>query len=156
MPEHGKTREWVTPDWVPGHIEKYLTDPEAAHLWDARPAGVDARLPTLLLTTVGRRSGEPRHSPVLYREIDGNYVVIASKGGWPEHPGWFLNLQARPEAEIRVAAKRLRVRARQAEGDERRRLYDRMTETYPPFADYERWAAKAGREIPVMVLEPLA
>jgi F420H(2)-dependent quinone reductase len=154
MADEGKKQEWVTPAWVPGHIEKYLADPEAAHLWDASPAGVNAMLPTLLLTTTGRKSGEPRHSPILYGDIDGKLVVIASKGGWPDHPAWYLNLQAHPDAEVRVASRRMNVRARHVEGDERRRLYDAMTVNYPPFADYERWASRKGREIPVIVLEP--
>jgi len=155
MTDQEKKREWVTPDWVPGHIETYLTDPAAAHLWDASAVGVNAMLPTLLLTTTGRKSGEPRHSPMIYEQVDGAYVVIASKGGWPEHPAWYLNLKANPEAEVRVSDKRFTVRAREATGGERRSLYQRMTAIYPPFADYERWAAKAGREIPVIVLEPL-
>ena len=77
---------WKTPPWVPGHIERYLTDPEGAHLWDASVGGVHAMLPTLLLTTTGRKSGEPRHSPLLYQPTGDAYVVIGSKGGFPTDP----------------------------------------------------------------------
>ena len=153
MEEPKKKWVWRTPPWVPGHIEKYLTDPEAAHLWDASTAGVNKMMPTLLLTTTGRKSGEPRHSPLLYQHIDGKYVIIGSKGGYPDHPAWFLNLQANPEAEIRVASKKLKVRARVTSGDERARIWSSMREAYPPFDDYE--ARAEGREIPVIALEPV-
>jgi deazaflavin-dependent oxidoreductase (nitroreductase family) len=145
---------WKTPPWVPAHIEQYLNDPEAAHLWDASGVGVGDKLPTLLLITKGRVSGEPRYAPVLYREVDGAYVVIASKGGYPEHPAWFVNLMAAGEAEIQVASKHLRVRPRIAEGEERTRLWARMSENYSPFDDYQ--ARAKTREIPVVVLEPVA
>jgi deazaflavin-dependent oxidoreductase (nitroreductase family) len=155
MSEQKKTWVWETPSWVPGHIEKYLTDPEAAHLWDASSAGVDKMMPTLLLTTTGRKSGEPRHSPLLYKEFDGKYVIIGSKGGYPDHPAWYLNLQANPEAEIRVASKHMKARARVVTGDERKRYWDAMQADYAPFADYERRASAKGREIPVIAMEPL-
>lgn len=144
---------WKTPHWVPGHIEKYLTDPEAAHLWDASVGGVDKLLPTLLLTTTGRKSGEPRHSPLLYQEFDGRWVIIGSKGGFPDHPAWYLNLMADPHAEVRVGAKRAKVKARIASGEERARYWTSMAQNYPPFDEYQ---ARAGdREIPVVVLEPV-
>lgn len=145
---------WRTPPWVPGHIEAYLTDPESAHLWDASVGGVEKMLPTLLLTTKGRKSGEDRHSPLLYQEFDGRWVVIGSKGGFPTHPAWYLNLMADPQAEVRVASKRAKVTARLAAGAERARYWEAMAASYPPFEEYR---ARAGeREIPVVVLEPVA
>ncbi len=144
---------WKTPPWVPGHIEKYLTDPEAAHLWDASVGGVEKMLPTLLLTTKGRKSGEDRHSPLLYQEFNGRWVIIGSKGGFPAHPAWYLNLMANPEAEVRVGAKRAKVKARLAAGAERARYWASMRESYPPFEEYQDRAKD--REIPVVVLEPI-
>jgi len=145
--------EWKTPDWVPGHIEKYLTDPEAAHMWDTGAVGLDKMIPTLLLTTTGRKSGEPRHSPLIYQHLEGAYVVIGSKGGYPDHPAWYLNLLAAPEAEIRVGAKRLKVRARTTDGAERERLWDLMQEAYPLYEVYK--ARHPARPFPVIALEPI-
>jgi len=153
MAEEPKKWVWRTPSWVPGHIEKYLTDPEAAHLWDASMACGKGLVPTLLLTTTGRKSGEPRHSPVLYGKVGDSYAVIASKGGYPTDPAWYVNLQANPEAEIRVASRRMRVRARTAQGEERTRIWNQMREMYPPFDDYQ--ARAKSLEIPVIVLDPV-
>ena len=153
MSEQPKKWVWKTPPWVPGHIEKYLSDPEAAHMWDAGQAGASGALPTLLLTTTGRKSGEARHSPLIYAEDGEAYVVIASKGGFPSDPAWYLNLTANPEAEIRVGPKRLRVRARTAHGEERARIWAKMRDIYAPYDDYQ--ARAKTREIPVVVLEPI-
>lgn len=139
--------------FIQQHIALYRRDPEKAHLWDSSPGGGPGVLPTLLLTTKGRKSGEPRYAPLIYGEIDGRHVIVASRGGTPTHPVWFLNLEADPECEIQVAAKHLAVRARVAEGAERERLWKRMAEIYPPYDDYQKNAG-ATREIPVVVLEP--
>ena len=72
--------------WIKQHIELYRTDPEKARMWDSTPLGGPGLLPTLLLTTTGRKSGEPRALPLIYGEADGSYVIIASKGGLPNHP----------------------------------------------------------------------
>ncbi|MGE0386878.1 MAG: nitroreductase family deazaflavin-dependent oxidoreductase [Gammaproteobacteria bacterium] len=147
-----KKKVWRTPPWVPGHIEQFTSDPDGAGQWDARQAGVDATVPALLLITRGRRSGEPRPAPVIYQKVDAGYCVIASKGGWPDHPAWFLNLQADPVCEIQVGRERLRARARVAEGAERAALWATMRAAYSAFDDYQ---ARTQREIPVVVLEPL-
>ncbi|MEN8159328.1 MAG: nitroreductase/quinone reductase family protein, partial [Myxococcota bacterium] len=114
--------------WIAEHIALYRSDPEKAHLWDSTPLGGPGLLPTLLLTTKGRKSGEPRALPLIYGETDGSYVVIASKGGMPEHPLWFRNLEAEPTCEVQVASKHLRARARLAEGEERERLWNQLAE----------------------------
>jgi deazaflavin-dependent oxidoreductase (nitroreductase family) len=139
--------------WIKAHIELYRTDPEKAHLWDSSVAGGPGLLPTLLLTTTGRKSGEPRPLPLIYGAIDGSYVVIASKGGLPTHPLWYLNLEARPECELQVGVKQVTARARIAEGDERERLWRQMAEIYPPYDDYQKRAGE--RIIPVVVLDPV-
>lgn len=139
-------------EFIRAHIELYHKDPEKAHMWDSTPAGGSGVLPTLLLTTTGRKSGEPRDVPLIYGESDGSYVVVASRGGTPAHPVWFLNLEAHPECELQVGAKHVRARARVAEGAERERLWRRMAEIYPPYDAYQENAG--ARTIPVVVLEP--
>lgn len=104
----------------------------------------------LLLSTEGRKSGETRIAPLIHREDDGRWVLVASQGGRPEHPAWFKNLTAQPDAEIQVKADRIPVRAREAEGEERERLWGRMTEVWPAYDDYQR---RTDRRIPIVVLE---
>ena len=134
------------PDWIRDHLERYLrTAGEDGHVWRG--------VPPLLLTTVGRRSGRPRTTPLIYgRTDDAGYVVVASKGGAPEHPAWFGNLMANDDASIQVKAERADVRARVAEGEERAELWRRMVELWP---DYERYAEATERRIPVVVLDPV-
>ncbi len=141
------------PGWIKEHIELYLSDPEKAHLWDSSIGGGKGMLPTLLLISKGRKSGEPRPLPLIYRKVDDGYVIIASKGGAPAHPAWYLNLEADPSCEIRVGAEVMQARARTASGDERSRLWDALAEIYPPYNDYQ--VAAGDREIPVVVLEPV-
>jgi deazaflavin-dependent oxidoreductase (nitroreductase family) len=103
----------------------------------------------LLLSTRGRRSGEQRTTPLIHRTDGGRWVVVASKGGSPEHPAWFENLQADPDATIEVKDEEIPVRASVAEGEERTRLWSLMSEVWPAYDDYQ---AKTDREIPVVVL----
>jgi deazaflavin-dependent oxidoreductase (nitroreductase family) len=104
----------------------------------------------LLLTTTGRTSGEPRTLPLIHRTDGDRWVVVASKGGWPEHPLWFKNLQAEPDATIEVRDEEIPVRAAVAEGEERERLWKLMTEVWPAYDEYQ---GKTDRQIPVVVLE---
>jgi deazaflavin-dependent oxidoreductase (nitroreductase family) len=110
------------------------------------------KAPILLLTVAGRKSGKRRTTPLLHGRDGDNYVVIASMGGAPKHPAWYHNLEGQ-EAEIQVGRKRLRVRARDAEGEERERLWALMVSLYPSYDDYQK---KTERRIPVVVLEPVA
>ena len=104
----------------------------------------------LLLTTKGRKSGEKRTMPLIFREIDGDYVIVASKGGHPAHPAWFVNMRDAPdEIEIQVKDEVFPVSFRVAEGEERERLWTLMNEVWP---DYEQYQAKTDRRIPVVVL----
>jgi deazaflavin-dependent oxidoreductase (nitroreductase family) len=140
------------PGWIADHIRLYLEDPEKAHYWDASRGGGTGVIPTLLLVTTGRKSGAKRPLPLIYREVDGNYVIIASKGGAPAHPAWYLNLVAHPDCKIHVGARKLEARARTAEGAERERLWQALVEVYAPYDDYQKSAGS--RQIPVVVLEP--
>ena len=121
-------------------------------MWDSTSLGGPGLLPTLLLTTRGRKSGEPRALPLIYGTAGDSHVVIASKGGMPTHPLWYLNLDADPACEIQVGAKHVVARARVAEGEERERLWKQMAEIYPPYDDYQKSAGE--RRIPVVVLDP--
>jgi deazaflavin-dependent oxidoreductase (nitroreductase family) len=103
----------------------------------------------LLLTTQGRRSGEPRTTPLLYRPDGDRWVIVASKGGAPQNPSWFENLTANPDAEIQVKAERVPVRAATVQGEERTRLWSLMTDAWPAYDNYQ---AKTDREIPVVAL----
>ena len=103
----------------------------------------------LLLTTTGRRSGEPRTTPLIHRTDGGHWVIVASKGGAPEDPAWFSNMQADPDATIQVLAEEIPVRMSVAEGEEHGRLWTLMTEVWPAYDEYQ---AKTDREIPIVVL----
>ncbi len=110
------------------------------------------RMPVLLLTTTGRRTRQPRTWPVGYTMDGQDYVVVASNGGLPKHPAWYLNLQTTPRATIEVGAVRREVVARLAEGTERERLWAHIVARYPNFEQYQ---AGVTRQLPVVVLSPV-
>lgn len=145
----------TVPDWIADHLRTYLeSGGQEGHLWDSTPAGGPGLLPTLLLTTTGRASGQPRTAPLIYgragEAADDALVIVASKGGAPEHPRWYDNLVAEPRVEVQVGTVRFDAAARTAVGAERARLWDMMAALYPPYTDYQ---AKTPREIPVVVLD---
>jgi deazaflavin-dependent oxidoreductase (nitroreductase family) len=107
--------------------------------------------PVLLLTTIGRRSGEPRTVPLLYLRDGENVVIVGSKGGMSRHPLWFRNLEANPEVEIQIGKEKQRMTARRAAEREKSALWPRLLEMYRDFADYQ---ARTDRNIPVVILEP--
>ena len=107
--------------------------------------------PVVLVDSVGRKSGKRRTHPLICDEQGEDIVIVASKGGIEAHPAWYLNLMANPDTEINWRGERRRVRAREAEGEERERLWKRMVEVYPAYAHYQ---ARTERRIPVLVLEP--
>ncbi|HTW43467.1 MAG TPA: nitroreductase family deazaflavin-dependent oxidoreductase [Solirubrobacteraceae bacterium] len=109
------------------------------------------RAPVMLLTSTGRRSGQPRTAPVVYGSDGDNFIVISSNGGNHNQPGWAYNLKDNPDAEVEIAGQRTPVRARVAEGEERQRVWQMMNEHYAGFDDYE---ANVTRNIAVFVLEP--
>ena len=105
----------------------------------------------LILHTVGRRSGQPRRTPLSYTKDGATYIVIASDGGSPRHPDWYLNLQADPNADVDVGGRRWRVEAETVTGDERDRLWDQAVRSYGGYAGYQ---ARTDRQIPVVRLSP--
>jgi proline iminopeptidase len=126
------------------HVRRYReTDGEEGHVWREDST-------VLLLTTKGRKTGLDRTVPLIYDWDGENPVIVASKGGAPDHPGWFKNLVQTPQAEVQILDRHLRVRAREAEGEERVRLWAQMNRMWPHYAEYQ---AKTDRRIPVVVLE---
>ncbi|WP_349897228.1 nitroreductase family deazaflavin-dependent oxidoreductase [Parafrigoribacterium soli] len=108
--------------------------------------------PLLLLTVKGRKSGLWQRTALICGEVDGNYLVVASMGGAPKHPIWYLNLKANPEVRIQVKDRVMTAIARTATAEEKPALWDKMVGIYPDYADYQ---LKTDREIPVVILEPV-
>jgi deazaflavin-dependent oxidoreductase (nitroreductase family) len=132
------------------HLARYLaTDGRDGYLWDATSAGAKGLVPTLLLTTVGRKSGKRLTMPLIFGQSGEDFVVVASKGGAPQHPAWYLNLRDNPDVEVQVKADKFAARANTAE---RARLWPMMVELFAP---YEQYQARTEREIPVVVLTPV-
>jgi len=127
----------------PEHVRRYEeTDGAEGHDWQGTQV--------LLLTTTGRRSGEPRTTPLIYGEHGGDYLVVASKGGADDPPAWLLNLESDPEVRVQVRGDRFGAHARLATPQEKPQLWQTMVGHWPPYDEYQR---KTEREIPVVVLE---
>lgn len=132
--------------WVRDQVERY----EAT---DGREAGTlrDTGLPVVIYTTRGRKSGLLRKTPLMRVEHDGKYLLVASKGGAPEHPVWYHNLTADPSAlMVQDKADRFDAVARELTGDEREEWWQRAVEAFPPYADYQ---VKTDRLIPILLAE---
>ena len=127
------------------HVDRYLaTGGEEGHDWQGTQ--------TLILTTTGRRSGRQRQHPLIYGRHGDDFLVVASKGGAPRHPAWYLNLVADPDVEIQVRDARMRAHARTASREEKPELWSIMTKEWPAYDSYQE---NTEREIPVVVLEPV-
>src|SRR5688572_5434386 len=126
------------------HVRRYReTDGEVGHIW-RRGSKI------LLLTTKGRTTGEPRTTPLIYEAAGDDYVIVASKGGAPEQPGWYRNLAKEPQVELQVKGEVFPALARTATGEERERLWKLAAQQWPAYDEYQ---ARTEREIPVVVLE---
>jgi deazaflavin-dependent oxidoreductase (nitroreductase family) len=130
--------------WVNNHIQRYVeSDGDDGHEW--RPG-----VPTLLLTTTGRKSGKLRRSALIYGRDGDRYLLVASQGGAPRHPSWYHNLAANPKVEIQVGSETFTAHARPATPDEKPDLWKIMTEIWP---DYDSYQTKTDRQIPVVILD---
>ncbi len=139
------------PDFVVNHLRRYLdTNGEDGHLWNSTGLGDHGEVPALLLTTIGRRTGEPVITPLIYGQAGEAYAVVGSRGGAPTHPHWYLNLVANPEVEVQVLAERFKARARTVDGEERSKLWDLMVSIYPTYTELK---SMTEREIPIVLLE---
>ena len=126
------------------HVRRYIeTDGEEGYIWREGA-------PILLLTVTGRKSSKEYTTPLIFGEDGGNYVIVGSQGGRPQHPDWYLNLEAHPEVGVQVKADKFRARARTAKGEERERLWRQMNGIWPHYDEYQ---TRTEREIPVVVLE---
>jgi deazaflavin-dependent oxidoreductase (nitroreductase family) len=129
-------------DFVQEHIRRYVETDGAE---GAEYLGYRA----LLLTTVGRRSGARRRTALYYGRDGDDYLLVASRGGDPNHPSWYLNIDANPEVEVQVGGEVFTARALTVEGAERARLWQRMVKTFPRYAEYQE---RTTRRLPVVVL----
>jgi len=126
------------------HVRRYQeTNGEVGYLWNG--------VPTLLITTTGRKTRLARTTPLIFSRDGDDYVVVASKGGAPSHPNWYVNLTDKPDAEIQVLGEHLRVRARTASPEDKARLWRIVTAQWP---NYDVYQSRTEREIPVVVLTP--
>ncbi|GAA5066425.1 deazaflavin-dependent oxidoreductase (nitroreductase family) [Thermocatellispora tengchongensis] len=125
------------------HVRRYReTDGDEGHDWQGTT--------TLLLTTTGRKSGKEYTTPLIYQRYGDDYLVVASKGGDPNPPDWYLNLQANPEVGVQVKGDKFHARARNATPSEKPDMWRVMTQAWP---DYDNYQKRTSREIPVVVLE---
>jgi deazaflavin-dependent oxidoreductase (nitroreductase family) len=132
-------------EWVAEHIRAYVeSDGERGHVWNGYP--------TLLLSTRGRRSGKMRRTALIYGQDGDRYLLVASKGGDPNHPTWYLNLSADPQVTIQVGSDIFAARARTATPEEKPALWAKMVSVFPT---YETYQTKTSREIPLIILEPV-
>jgi deazaflavin-dependent oxidoreductase (nitroreductase family) len=130
--------------WVASHTRRYLdSDGEKGHEW--RPG-----VPSLLLTTRGRRSGKLHRTALIYGRDGDRYLVVGSVGGSSKHPAWYLNLVADPEVHVQVGSDRFTARARPATAEEKPRLWELMTAIWPAYDGYQR---RTRRDIPVVILD---
>jgi proline iminopeptidase len=126
------------------HVRRYReTGGKVGHDWKEGST-------VLLLTTTGRKSGEKHTNPLIYFKDGDRHVIVASKGGFPDHPGWYKNLEKTPDVEVQVMDQVFRARARTANGEERERLWRKANEGWK---HYDEYATRTQREIPVVVLE---
>jgi len=132
--------------WIGRHVRSYLdSDGRDGHLFHG--------MPTLLLTTRGRRTGALRRTALIYGRDGDRYVVVASNGGAAQHPAWYLNLVADPDVRVQVLADRFAARARAASDTEKPALWQQMATIFPR---YDQYQANAPRDIPVVILDPVA
>jgi deazaflavin-dependent oxidoreductase (nitroreductase family) len=128
------------------HVQKYeATSGKVGHDWN------DAHV--LILHTTGRKSGKLRKNPLIYGRNGDDYLIVASKGGAPDHPDWYVNLTANPQTTIQVWGELIAVTAHTASPDEKARLWPIMTAAWPEYDDYQR---KTERDIPLVILRPNA
>ena len=127
----------------PEHVERYeATDGKEGHAWEGTQ--------TLLLTTKGRRSGEPRTTPLIYAPFGDAFTIVASKGGADEPPAWYLNLTEEPNVTVQIWGERFQARARTASPEEKPETWKTMVSEWPAYDEYQQ---RTDREIPVVVLE---
>ena len=141
------------PQWMKDHVDRYMkSGGKDGHMFTT-PTQPGLSVPSLLLVTKGRKTGNKHLFPLFYGETGKSYFLVASKGGAPDHPGWYKNLAANPAVEVQIADKTCKAKERTVTGPERAKLWTEMAALFPPYDKYKEKAA--GREIPVVVLDPV-
>jgi deazaflavin-dependent oxidoreductase (nitroreductase family) len=139
-----KTSNHPPSNWVQEHTKSYIeSNGEDGHIWN--------EVPTLLLTTTGRRTGRLITTPLIYGKDGSRYFIVASRGGSHDHPNWYLNLNVHPTVEVQVLASKFQAEARTARNDEKWHLWSIMARIWPAYDDYQ---SRTTRLIPVVILEP--
>ncbi|MFI5713930.1 nitroreductase family deazaflavin-dependent oxidoreductase [Kribbella sp. NPDC051620] len=127
------------------HIKRYEeTDGAEGYDWGDHGAHI------LILSTIGRKSGEERKNALIFREVDGGYAIVSSKGGAPKHPDWHFNLEADPNVKVQIKGDKFAAKARVASDEERAAIWPKMVEIWP---DYDEYTKKTDRVIPIVILE---
>ena len=131
------------PGWQQEHVKRYqATDGADGHLWN--------NVPTLLLTTTGRKSGKQFTTPLIYGRDGDRYLIVASRGGAKHHPQWYLNIESTPGIEVQVLGDKFKARGRAANAEEKPALWKTMAGIWPAYNDYQ---ARTERDIPVIIIE---
>lgn len=141
-------------NWMAQHRETYLkSGGTQGHVMDISEIGGHAFTTHCLIRLQGRKSGQTRITPLIYGDIGGEVVIVASKGGADSHPEWYLNLRASDHVDLQIATQAFRASWREPEGDERHKIWDFMVRVYPPYIKYQR---STSRHIPVVMMTPVA
>ena len=141
-------------DWKTVHLEMYLgSGGTEGHIVDVSDIGGHRFTTTLLLKYVGRKSGRTMITPLIYGDIGGEVVIVASKGGADAHPAWYLNIRESAELEFQIGTQAFRATWREPEGDERQRVWDFMEGVFPPYRGYQQ---STDRLIPLVMLSAIA
>ena len=129
--------------WIQDHLHSYIsTDGKDGHIWRG--------VPTLLLTTTGRLSGKLHTTPLIYGKFEDKFLIIASRGGAPAHPQWYLNIVNNPKIGIQVLSDKFQANGRTANDEEKPKLWKIMSEIWPSYDDYQQ---KTDRSIPLVIIE---
>ena len=145
--------ERATIEWRNNHLDIYLSSGGAeGHIYDVELTGGYRLQTTLLLRTVGAKSGKARLSPLIYGDIGGEVVIAGSRGGAPAHPAWYHNIRAGGEVAFQIATQAFTATWREPEGAEREHIWAFMAEIFPPYADYQ---TRTDRQIPLVMMKPV-
>ena len=141
-------------DFSASHRDIYLRSGGAqGHVMDLTDRGGHSFTTHCLIRVKGRRSGRPQIAPLIYGDLGGEIVIVASKGGADEHPQWYLNLCAASEVDVQIATQAFRATWREPEGDERHKVWDFMARAFPPYLKYQQLTS---RHIPLVMMTPVA
>lgn len=141
-------------DWQEQHLHRYLqSGGTEGHFYDFGPINDEGYQPICLIKHIGRKTGRTLILPLIYGMIEGEIVIVASKGGSPTHPAWYLNIAAVSEIEVQIATQAFRATWREPAAVERQRIWDHMIAIYPPYAEYQQGT---DRLIPLVMMKPLA